>query len=280
MCRMVLQVVSLIAAVLAANPVKAALTVDHFNYGGASLQLVGCSGGTGLNGGENWGSYWAGYCGLSPMYSPAGGLSYSQSCYSDGPWQLHEGNDPNSGGPVFQSYRLAWRYLPQTLTGVVWMSALIQRRDTDAYVVFGDYGHGPATFAFGMWGNGYASVEFTGHGLAQGPRKLQLNTTYLLLARLEFDYNAQNHDRITLWIDVNPLNTCGGEAGLGVPEVSLGGIDIVGGWGVLSLDMADSRTDAFRLSHGPDASLAEAVYSSDCTSVETGTWGRIKNLFR
>ncbi len=259
-------------ALLTPSLALATLTAEHFNYGPVEIPLMG------LDGGENWGGAWAGYAQLSPKYSPGVGLSYTGPCYYNEQWEGHEGNDPSQGGTVHQSYRGSPRPFPVELTGIVWASALVRLGPNDSFRGF-FLGNEALTFWFGFNASCKLYITFDGHATDEGAVVYSSTLTHLVVARLEFDYNEQGHDRIDIWAD--PQGVCNGESGLGTPEASMDGFNIGSVWDVLMFELGNgSNVDAIRVSYDPDGRLDEVMYWDLSSPVEANTWTHLKGLFR
>jgi hypothetical protein len=244
------------------------VTAEHFNYGDTAQPL------TGLNGGENWGGSWGGYDNLSPAYDPGAGLSYTSPHYSNGSWELHEGNDPLQGGTVHQSYRGAPRSFPSELTGTVWVSVLVRLGENQTFRGF-TLENNSLTFGFGFDSDCAPCAFFAGCDTIAGADGYSTVATHLVLGRVEFDYNEQEHDRICVWAD--PEDECG----LGIPDALIEGFDVASGWGTLMFELGNgSNVDAIRVSHGPDACLDEVLYDRCPSTAEPKSWSAVKALFR
>lgn len=244
------------------------ITCDHFNYGTEPLPL------TGLGGGENWGAAWAGYDNLSPAYHPAAGLAYEVSCYTN----VLECNDPTQGGTVHQSYRGAPRAFPYALTDVVWVSTLVRLGENENFRGF-TFSNNELTFGFGINSDCRPYVYFAGCDTVEASTDYSIGDVHLVIARVEIDSGVSGHEHVSVWVD--PDNTCGGEAGLGVADVTLGICDVADDWDTLMFELGNgSNLDAIRVSHGPDGCLEEVLHCPPTNPVETTSWGRVKTLYR
>jgi hypothetical protein len=266
--------VSIVAAMAVPCLVEATLTTEHFNYGDAPCPLWN------QNGGENWGGPWAGYDNLSPQYSPTAGLLYTGGCYSNSDdFCGHESNDPTQGGTVQYSQWGSPRPLPGELDGTVWVSVLARLGTNDSYRGF-FLGNDQLTFWFGLNSQRNVYVTFSGFETAVGIEEYSYTATHLVLAKLEFNYDEQENDRVSVW--VNPENTCEGEEALGAADAFVDGYDVAVGWATLMLDLGNgSNVDAIRLSHGSSACLNEVLYyPTGWCPVEDRSWTGIKALYR
>jgi len=137
------------------------------------------------------------------------------------------------------------------------------------------------SFGFGFTSACTLYVSFSGQDTVYSASEYSANDTHLMLAKLELDYDEFGHDRLSIWGD--PENTCGGEIGLGAPEAMVDGHDAASMWGILMLEVGNgSIADMIRVSHGPGACMEEALpcESPPPVPVESGSWSRIKSLYR
>lgn len=246
-----------VASVLGLLPAaEATLIEDYFHYGDTTMVLdnLGAAGG-------GWTGAWtrrnATYC--SANYLAGGRLSFNNSDYKD------VRNPPDSGGATrFASgnnVHPAGRTLEPTGTGTTWISLLVQ---------FGNIQLGSYSNIFGLWlnptgslpgsnssvgfWNGHAELRLGGT-TTQVPLNLNVNETYLMLARLTVD--GAGTDALDMWFksesdDISSILT------LGSPDASLSGIDAFGPLGLTSVAIGFHGptpyqiVDALRISNDPN----------------------------
>ena len=264
-CSIALAATALLACLVSSS--AAEITCDHFNYGDGPLPL------TGLNGGENWGGSWGGYDNLSPAYHPDAGLVYVGSCYSN---ELGC-NDPEQGGTVHQSYRGAPRAFPHPLTGVIWISSLVTLGSNDSFRGF-TFSNNSLTFGYGINSDCRPYIYFAGCDTVEAASQYSIYDVHLVIARVEVASAPEQPESLSVWVD--PDDTCGGELGLGLPDVSLAACDVASDWSMLMFELGNgSSLDAIRVSHGPSGSLEEVLRCPASSPVEGVSWSRVKALF-
>lgn len=190
--------------------------------------------------------------------------------FYNAPGYSNHGNEPDRGGrlaPNGAGY--IHRTLPTPITTVLWVSItadtfpLLSLNDVAIGELYGLH----ARIAFGLDGTQndtprpYAELR---QGAVTVGREvggaLDTRGPILLIAKIEININAAQHERISLW--ANPAVLTEGEAGLGAPAVTLTDVDALPSFAGFFIALANANAiDAVRLSVPGDtpASLAEVL---------------------
>lgn len=222
---------------LALIPLHAALLIDNFDYGSTSGDLIdfGSAGG-------GWSGGWTDS--NKPDYIPGTNLIYNDSNYSNFDNNATTGS---SGGGTSIGSRTT-RDFESAMSDTVWISALAKMSNVkkNEMLIWVD---GKSFFGI-RTGDPVARIDGKPDIEGSLPASVSNGHTMLWLARITWDIDASNNDRLEFWI--NP-DLSGGAGGLGPATTSqirqLG--SSISEIGVSSRDN-DNYLDALRISDAPN----------------------------
>lgn len=252
----------ILLALLSFSPVRAQTYIsEYFNgYGESDIKLetVAAGGGTGWQG--NWTRPSGGTAASYSNYMAGAIVAPVLTGYSSAGNLTGSGNGTAGGSSITSSLYNTHR-ATGPLTGEIWISV--------AYRVNGFSDGGATTLIFDS--NAFAapnSITLFNSPNAANQGSFVYNSSgtsldrnlfnpangvdYLLLARIDMNYNESGHDRLSIWLtmtDVTSLATIGSAFFVGE------GADVFGeSFGFIGLNVrGDSRLDAIRISDAPDA---------------------------
>lgn len=223
-----------LCALLVSGPARGELIKDHFNLGTSGTHLLlGWSGPA-----MGWNGPWEGFHNGLHYFGDAS-LCWNQPGYSNA------GNDPAHGRAVPITLKPNFRRFPAGIGGTVWVSQLTEHfsNSNGKDSISGGHFNNPQAF-WGIDGSrGFtpkpyvefwkspSEVEGISYGPTIGPGQSCPglgHTVHLVIAKLEFNYDADGHDRVSVWVD--PTDLLHGEAGLGSPDVMRDGFNAWGSW--------------------------------------------------